>query len=488
MGGKFQYSVVGPLLGILIPFSAYLFLRLQPALDPLIVGPVHHFSIVTVVAIAAAGAAITIGIIGSRLRNIQVIFLAMAFISLSLVFALHGLSTPGFIHDNLVVPSISAELSVVLTTAWLWMSSVRSDHPVVAALSRRQQWLVPVWTALLTGFVIVMMWAPDLVEFIPLNRPPFQGAVSGFTIALAAVVGYQYWRSYRYSQFPLQLAIVFSCGWLALAQLIMTTAKLWRLSWWIYHFLLLGGIILFIAGLLAQYGKEGSLVHTIQSLFTSDLRERVESAISPSVRALVVATEARDRYTAGHTLRVTLMAVRIGEAMQLPPEKLRALSQGGIVHDVGKIEVPDGILNKPGPLTPEERAVIERHPATGFEMCKRLGFMKDELDVIRSHHEWWDGTGYPDGLKGTEIPLLARILAVADVYDALTSERSYRAPWSHEEARLYIVSRAGHQFDPECVAVWLQLIETDPEFYRSITRPRGSEAGGSFEAGAPIHV
>lgn len=223
-------------------------------------------------------------------------------------------------------------------------------------------------------------------------------------------------------------------------------------------------------GILLQYAQGTSLVAAARGLFLTDPVERLEAGLSNSVRALIVATEARDPYTAGHAYRVTLGAVRLGEAMRLSGEMLRALAQGGVMHDVGKIEVPDHILNKPDRLTPEERGVVERHPVSGYAMCKRLGFMKDELHVIRHHHERWDGTGYPDRLAGDQIPLLARVLAIADVYDAVTSARSYRGPWSHEQARVYIIEQAGRQFDPHCVEVWSRLTAGGPMSEMTLTR------------------
>ena len=152
--------------------------------------------------------------------------------------------------------------------------------------------------------------------------------------------------------------------------------------------------------------------------------------------------------------------------MGQPPEQLRALAQGGIIHDVGKLEVPDQILGKPGRLTPEERAVIEKHPVAGFEMCKRLGFLPDELAIIRHHHERWDGTGYPDRLRGEQIPLLARVLSIADVYDAVTSTRSYRAAWSHDRAMALILEESGRAFDPACVAAWVRMMAEEPALDR----------------------
>jgi HD-GYP domain-containing protein (c-di-GMP phosphodiesterase class II) len=165
-----------------------------------------------------------------------------------------------------------------------------------------------------------------------------------------------------------------------------------------------------------------------------------------------------------------LYGLRLAEELDSSPDQLRALAQGGIVHDVGKITIPDAILNKPGKLTPEERLVIEQHPVNGYMVCKRLGFMAEELGIIRSHHEKWDGSGYPDRLKGKEIPFLARIIAVADVYDALTSARSYRGALSHEEALAWMLREKGNHFDPECLDGWLRVFDKDPYFYEEVKR------------------
>lgn len=196
--------------------------------------------------------------------------------------------------------------------------------------------------------------------------------------------------------------------------------EVWRLSWWLYHFLMLGSVTAILIGLILQYGANKSFIGAIKALFTMDPVERITNSISPSVKALVLATESRDLYTAGHNFRVTMYALRLADAIGMDPEQLRALAQGSIVHDVGKINIPDSILNKPGKLDMDERKVIEQHPLKGYEMCKNLGFMKEELNIIRNHHERWDGKGYPDGLKD-QIPILSRIVAVVDVYDALTS-------------------------------------------------------------------
>jgi HD-GYP domain-containing protein (c-di-GMP phosphodiesterase class II) len=156
---------------------------------------------------------------------------------------------------------------------------------------------------------------------------------------------------------------------------------------------------------------------------------------------------------------VALAAIRLGEALGFSPEDLRVLAQSGPVHDVGKLQVPDEVLNKPGALDAEERKVIERHPITGYELCARLGFMPAELTVIRSHHERIDGSGYPDMLSGEKLPKEVRVLSIVDVYDALTTARSYRPAWSIPNAIKYLREYSGSQFDPDYVDTWVKLIE-----------------------------
>ncbi len=186
--------------------------------------------------------------------------------------------------------------------------------------------------------------------------------------------------------------------------------------------------------------------------------ERALAAQEQAVRALGLALETRDRETRGHTDRVAALALRIGEALELADDDLRALRWGAYLHDVGKIGVPDAILLKPGRLDTEEWALMRNHPQFGYAFGQMLGFLPPKtLEVVRHHHERWDGNGYPDGLAGEAIPALARIFAVADVYDALLSERPYKAAWSRQEAVDEIRRQVGYQLDPAVVAAFLDL-------------------------------
>jgi len=175
------------------------------------------------------------------------------------------------------------------------------------------------------------------------------------------------------------------------------------------------------------------------------------------------ALDLRDKETEGHSQRVTEMAVRLAQEMALPPEDLVHLYRGALLHDIGKMGVPDDILRKPGPLTPEERLIMEQHPRLAYEMLAPIAYLKRALDIPYCHHEKWDGTGYPRGLRSEAIPLAARIFAIADVWDAMSADRPYRAGCEEAEVLTYIQSQAGKHFDPRVVAAVLRLKGVTPQ-------------------------
>ena len=174
--------------------------------------------------------------------------------------------------------------------------------------------------------------------------------------------------------------------------------------------------------------------------------------------------ELRDQETEGHSLRVTEIAVQLARAIGITPDELIHMRRGAMLHDIGKMGVPDRILQKPGPLTEEEWEIMKQHPVYAFNALYNIPFLKRAIEVPYFHHERWDGSGYPLGLSGASIPLLARIFAVVDVYDALTSDRPYRKAWSCEETATYIREQSGKHFDPQIVAAFLSLLSNRPCF------------------------
>lgn len=195
------------------------------------------------------------------------------------------------------------------------------------------------------------------------------------------------------------------------------------------------------------------------ALHGAALYHDLESAYLATVSALSGALEAKDSYTAEHAREIADTAVATGERLGLGPEQLRALRYAALLHDIGKIAVPEEILNKPGPLSPEEMAVAQRHVTAGEEIIAHVPFLGQVRSIVLHAHERWDGTGYPAGLKGTRIPIGARIVFVADAYHAMTSNRAYRAAMRPEQAAAELRDCAGSQFDPDVVDAFLAMVE-----------------------------
>ncbi|MEW6405367.1 MAG: HD domain-containing phosphohydrolase, partial [Chloroflexota bacterium] len=171
------------------------------------------------------------------------------------------------------------------------------------------------------------------------------------------------------------------------------------------------------------------------------------------------ALELRDKETQGHSRRVTDLTLELARRMGIPESQLTHIRRGVLVHDIGKMGVPDNILRKAGPLTDEEWAEMRKHPQYAFDLLYPIHYLRPALDIAYCHHEWWDGSGYPTGLKGNKIPLAARIFAVVDVWDALLSDRPYRSAWGRERVIDHIRSLSGKQFDPEVVEAFLNMMD-----------------------------
>lgn len=203
-----------------------------------------------------------------------------------------------------------------------------------------------------------------------------------------------------------------------------------------------------------------------QSLaYAVDLRKthrRLQRSMLQSLLGLANALEAKDEYTRGHSDRVAALARRLALEAGLAEREADVVAQSGLLHDLGKIGVPEGVLRKPGPLTDEEWTVMRRHPLTGAQIMAPLEFFAAGALIVRHHHERQDGTGYPDGLAGEAIPLGARIVAIADVYDALTSERPYRRGLTHAAAIERLTAEAGHTLDARLTGLFTDYVAHEP--------------------------
>ena len=198
--------------------------------------------------------------------------------------------------------------------------------------------------------------------------------------------------------------------------------------------------------------------------------QRIEQTYDETLQALAAALDLKDNDTAGHSWRVMAYSVEIAKAMGFSKEQLNTIARAALLHDIGKIGIPDSILMKPGPLTVEERSVMERHVRIGYGLMKRIAFLGDAAEIVLAHHERFDGKGYPQRVSGAEIPLGARIFVVADTLDAMTSDRPYRRALPFAVAREEIIRESGKQFDPEVVSAFLA---TDEGTWGELRNERG---------------
>lgn len=196
-----------------------------------------------------------------------------------------------------------------------------------------------------------------------------------------------------------------------------------------------------------------------------ELQDAYEATLKGWVRAL----DLRDNETEHHSRRVTLLTVELARLMGMSDNELIHVRRSALLHDIGKIGVPDHILHKPGPLTEEEWVIMRKHPQFAHDMLAPIEYLRSALDIPYCHHERWDGTGYPRGLKGKQIPLIARIFAVIDVWDALSSDRPYRKAWPYEKIVAHMREQSGTHFDPKAVELFLQMMVGDPQTSQAVT-------------------
>jgi putative nucleotidyltransferase with HDIG domain len=247
------------------------------------------------------------------------------------------------------------------------------------------------------------------------------------------------------------LGLVYGLVLLAVALVPGLLMEYYELGWWLGHGWELIGIGLVGVPVALDLHRGAQSRPLVGDLRASELVSAADAFMGPTVRALLVRLAHKDDYTAEHTRGVALRAVQVGEELGLPPSRLRELAIGGLVHDVGKLSVPNEILQKPGALTEEEYDQIKRHPELGSDLVRQLGFSAQVARFVLDHHERLDGSGYPRGLGAPDLDIETRILAVCDVFDALLSRRVYRPAWTLEKALELLSRESGTGFDPACV-------------------------------------
>jgi putative nucleotidyltransferase with HDIG domain len=409
-----------------------------------------HFGGVGITALAAAVAAVALTIVGARRNDARTVLVGTSFSAMAALLALHGLATPGMLVGQNGVVSFTGGATLPVGAAVLALSAVPAfRRPEGVRL------LLVLQAALLCGIVAlgaVGMLLPSTVPGVPEPGSNAAKILLATGLAFYALLAARALRTFLLTRRRADLLVLIGIVWLAAALPPAMLLRYFELGWWLGHGFELLGIVVVGVPVALDLRRTAQSRPLAGDLCGSELVAAEEAYLGSHVRALTVRLAQKDEYTEEHTRRVALRAVQVGEELGLSPGRMRALATGALVHDIGKLSVPDSILKKPGPLSDEEFSVVKRHAAWGDRMLGDLGFKENVRQLVRDHHERLDGSGYPHGIGGTAISLDARILAVCDVYDALVSRRVYREAWTHERAIALLREESGTAFDPKCVA------------------------------------
>jgi HD-GYP domain-containing protein (c-di-GMP phosphodiesterase class II) len=446
---------------LLAPLAVTLALRAVPQLDVAFESILFHLVAVSAITACALLVALFTALVAAQARQAALVLLALGCVFVGAFMLAHGLTTPGIGGRpmNMWVGRFPV-LAMAGFALCLGLAATRQESALKRLVNRFPRvTLVGVTATALTGSLWIVVQPTAGLGDRPFSGEP---TLTHLIIVASGLIllgtGAMHWRRWRLGRDRVQLGLVIAC-WLSVDALIsFELGQFWRLSWWDYHAYLLAGFAAAAWAVVAESRRARSIHRAIATVSITDPLEHIARGYPEALNALVGAVEAKDRYTHGHSVRVADLSVRIGLRLNLGPDSLRTLAQGAYLHDIGKIGVPDDILNKPGSLTDEEWTWIEAHPGVGWEMASRAPSLRSALPVIRHHHERWDGTGYPDHMNGGTIPLAARIAALSDVWDALTSDRAYRPAWPLDRALAHIAEAGGTLFDPLCVEAFLDLV------------------------------
>lgn len=445
---------------LLSPLVAFGFLRAFPQLDPKMMAFTFHFYAVGFTSLAAALACAVVMASARTLQNTRLIFLGLAFFAIAGIFAVHGLNTPGFLADEYYSSvGVSAWFSAFAGSAFVALSVVGLPHRIEHAIERNGKAVFACAALAVTSYIVLSLQEPTehWLDWVPVTDRHAQLFVGLTALALTGFAVWRYYQAYQFARLPSQLAMIATLVILLEVQVIILWGQVWHLSWWFYHGLYGLAFAVLFTGWAGEVRHAGTLRAIADALSMRDALAQFNRGLEQPIVELVDAIEANDRETFGHVRRVSGYALAVGRRLGLSSRDLRSLALAAEMHDVGKISVPSSILAKPGPLTDEEFAVIQSHTVRGHEIAGQVQALRGLAEVIRHHHEHYDGTGYPDRLAGDEIPLLSRIISVADAYDAMTSKRPYRAGMSHEQAISEIIRLKGVQFDAACVDAFVAV-------------------------------
>ncbi|MDX6629182.1 MAG: hypothetical protein QOH00_1428 [Gaiellales bacterium] len=411
--------------------------------------PDVHFYAVSATALLCAALALTLGVLGVRRRDRRTAGIGAGFTVIAALLAVHGLTTPGFLIDGEYTSAVgvSGALAVPLGGGVILASLL--SRPRQLGYVRDLVLLQVGVVAVMVAFGGLSLLVPAAIPSVPVALRPLVWWIVAANAVIYAMLALRALRTFQLTRRLGDLAVVAGLVWLAIAVATYLLSPLWSVGFWSGHALELGAFLVVTAALMSDLVRATPSRALRSEIDVCDVVTEQEALLGAWVARLLARLEVKDSSTREHTRRVASLAVQVGQELGLRGTRLRGLAVAALLHDVGKLQVPDAILSKAAPLTPAEFAVIKRHPGDGEALLAHIGGFSDEAPLVRGHHERLDGSGYPDGLRGDELSVEVRILGACDVYDALTSERVYRRAYAQPQALAILDRGRGSVFDAD---------------------------------------
>ena len=439
--------------------SVVVFLLLGPPKAVVWRSSIALFVIVTIAASLCTLAAVALLWVAHRRKLAEAGILGAGLTVVSVLPLVHGLTAPGVLYgpNQAVTTSAFASLPLALITM----------APLLAPSGRAGAWVGRHWRAwsigwvgVSCGFAALLLIRPNAIT-VTGHDHPITWLVAGSALVGALAMSRVQLRLYWIGERPPTLTASIGLVLLALTSLVWLGDEPFSVGWWVVHALDIVGVFAGIYGALAAHRLNTSILAALAPITTLDPLRTLELGLSPVVHRFVAALELKDPITRDHVVRTAELAVRVGENVGLDARRLRFLGLGALLHDIGKLDTPDAILNKDGRLTESEYDVIKRHTVDGDARLLAVPSLAPAARFVRGHHERLDGGGYPDGLIGASIPLEARIIAVCDGYDAMAHTRQYREGLGHDRAAAVLREHSGSQWDPDVVESLLAVVAAD---------------------------
>ncbi|MEM9202148.1 MAG: HD domain-containing phosphohydrolase [Actinomycetota bacterium] len=417
--------------------------------DVQFVAPTFLFWLVVIAASLCVLTAAGVGVLAHRLDQVELAVVAVFFLGGSALPLVHGITVPGVLYDD---------NPATMTAVFLAIPAGALAAQFVAYGPGR-------WRVRLLCASSLIVWLGALLLMYPDARIfPDPGSALGITAGMATFVmtvafGWRHVRLAEIAERPQPLVVAFGYILLGASALVFLGASMWSSYFWLAHAVDITGVFLATVGAIAVYHRQGSMSAVMKPITALAPRQAFEIGLSPVVHRLVANLEQKDRITRDHVVRTGALAIDVAMELGLAPIEVRRAGLVALLHDVGKLEIPDEVLQKPGRLTDDEFEIMKRHTEIGAEMVSASEATADLALAVRAHHERVDGRGYPDGLSGTEIPMVARIVAVCDSYDAMAYTRHYREGMDADRVRSILSEHAGAQWDESVVDALLRVIE-----------------------------